>query len=75
MSAYGTYDMAGNVREWCLNASTLGERFILGGGWIAEAILDAHADAVLVVSIAHFGTCTIAQMKEYLAGRGIPVRQ
>ena len=23
--------MAGNVREWCLNASTLGERFILGG--------------------------------------------
>ena len=33
MSAYGTYGMAGNVREWCRNASTLGERFILGGGW------------------------------------------
>ncbi len=39
-----------------------------------EAIVDAHADAVLVASIAHFGTFTIRQMKEYLAGRGLPVR-
>jgi len=39
-----------------------------------EAIVDGHADAVLVASIAHFGTFTIRQMKEYLAGRGIPVR-
>jgi cyclase len=39
-----------------------------------EAITEAHADAVLVASIAHFGTFTISQMKEYLAGRGIPVR-
>jgi imidazole glycerol-phosphate synthase subunit HisF len=38
-----------------------------------EAIADAHADAVLVASIAHFGTFTIKQMKEYLSGRGIPV--
>jgi imidazole glycerol-phosphate synthase subunit HisF len=40
-----------------------------------EAIVDAHADAVLVASIAHFGTYTIAQMKEYLAGRGISVKR
>lgn len=32
MSQFGTYDMAGNVREWCLN-ETGGQRFILGGGW------------------------------------------
>lgn len=40
-----------------------------------EAIVDGHADAVLVASIAHFGTFTIQQMKEYLAFRGIPVRR
>jgi cyclase len=39
-----------------------------------EAIVEGHADAVLVASIAHFGTFTIRQMKEYLAGRGIPVK-
>ncbi len=37
------------------------------------AIAEAHADAVLVASIAHFGTYTIKQMKEYLAGRNVPV--
>ena len=39
-----------------------------------EAIAEGHADAVLVASIAHFGTYTIKQMKEYLSKRGIPVR-
>ncbi len=40
-----------------------------------EAITEAHAAAVLVASIAHFGTFTIKQMKDYLADRGIPVRR
>ena len=39
-----------------------------------EAIVEAGADAVLVASIAHFGTYTIQQMKEFLAERQIPVR-
>jgi cyclase len=38
-----------------------------------EAIVDGHADAVLVASIAHFGKYSIKQMKEYLAERQIPV--
>ncbi len=39
-----------------------------------EAIVSGHADAVLVASIAHFGTYSIQEMKAYLAGRDIPVR-
>jgi imidazole glycerol-phosphate synthase subunit HisF len=39
-----------------------------------DAVKEGHAAAVLVASIVHFGTYSIKQMKEYLAGRGIPVR-
>lgn len=60
-------------------ADAVGLPIIASGGagtleHLYEAITDAHADAVLVASIAHFGTYTIQEMKEYLAGKGIPVR-
>ena len=33
LSGFGTTDMAGNVKEWCLNDGREGRRFILGGGF------------------------------------------
>ncbi|MDQ2980155.1 MAG: SUMF1/EgtB/PvdO family nonheme iron enzyme [Acidobacteriota bacterium] len=33
ISGFGTTDMAGNVKEWCLNETSGGKRFILGGGF------------------------------------------
>ena len=33
-SSFGVYDLAGNAREWCSNASSdSGKHYILGGGW------------------------------------------
>jgi imidazole glycerol-phosphate synthase subunit HisF len=39
-----------------------------------EALTAGGADAVLAASIFHFGTHTIASIKDYLAARGVPVR-
>ena len=33
MGPYGTFDLAGNVREWTWNAASAGRRWILGGAW------------------------------------------
>lgn len=38
-------------------------------------LADGQADAVLAASIFHFGDYTIAQVKDYLRERGVPVRQ
>ena len=39
-----------------------------------QALDQGKADAVLAASIFHFGTFTIEQAKEYLKGKGVPVR-
>ncbi|WP_258358503.1 imidazole glycerol phosphate synthase subunit HisF [Moorella sulfitireducens (nom. illeg.)] len=39
-----------------------------------EGLTAGRADAVLAASIFHFGTYTIAEVKGYLAARGVPVR-
>jgi cyclase len=39
-----------------------------------EGFVDGQADACLAASVFHYGEFTINQVKEYLAGRGIPVR-
>jgi cyclase len=49
-----------------------------GGAGGPEHMLDVlttgHADAALAASIFHFGHCTIGQVKQYLAERGVAVR-
>ncbi len=39
-----------------------------------DALTEGGADAVLAASIFHFGTHSIASLKAYLAGRGLPMR-
>lgn len=39
-----------------------------------EVLTEGHADAALVASIVHYGEYTVKQLKDYLAGRGLPIR-
>jgi tRNA A-37 threonylcarbamoyl transferase component Bud32/dienelactone hydrolase len=53
-SAFGVFDLAGNVREWCENATDdPDQRFILGGGWSdpVDAFVDAYAQPALDRSV------------------------
>lgn len=45
IGASGTYDMAGNVKEWCSNESEDGLRFAQGGAWSDPSYLFANPEA------------------------------
>jgi len=40
-----------------------------------QALADGEADAVLAASIFHFGEFTVGEARDYLRGRGIPMRR
>jgi imidazole glycerol-phosphate synthase subunit HisF len=49
-----------------------------GGGnpeHLYEVLTEGKADAALVASMLHFGEYTVGEIKEYLAGRGLPMRR
>ncbi len=41
---------------------------------LVDGVVEGHASAVLAASIFHFGTYTIAQAKQHMAGAGVPMR-
>jgi dienelactone hydrolase len=45
LSGFGTSDMAGNVKEWCLNETTGAKRLIMGGGFGEPGYMFNHTDA------------------------------
>jgi eukaryotic-like serine/threonine-protein kinase len=44
LGPFGTYDQAGNVKEWCWNATGT-KRYILGGAWNEPEYMFGDADA------------------------------
>jgi serine/threonine protein kinase/dienelactone hydrolase len=46
LGPYGTYDMAGNVREWVQNDAGENRNFILGGAWKSQSYLYFDPEAL-----------------------------
>ena len=61
-------------------ADAVGVPVIASGGagkkeHFRDVLTDGHADAALAATLFHFGILKISDLKQYLAGEGIPVRQ
>ena len=70
---FGTYDMAGNAKEWCLNA-TGEKRYILGGAWNEPSYMFNDADAQPAFSRAeNFGFRLVKYIVEPPAGAAAAV--
>lgn len=77
MDADGTYTGYDNALNKAVSDAVNIPVIASGGAGKLEHLYDAivagGADAVLMASITHFGNYTIKQIKEYLAGRGLPL--
>jgi len=72
---YGTYDMAGNVKEWCWNSTTTGLRYVLGGSFRDATYQFRDPDAQSPFERASgFGFRTIAQTEPIAAALTDPLR-
>jgi hypothetical protein len=74
LGPFGTYDMAGNAKEWCWNA-TGGRRFTLGGGWneLVYAFHDEDAQSPFERQTA-FGLRCMLQREPLAAQLTAPLR-
>ena len=69
-----------DIELTCAMSESVSVPVIASGGagtleHIYDVLINGKADAVLAASIFHYQTYSINQVKDYLASRGIPIRQ